>query len=301
MFAATAAIAVRWQFRYAKQRIFGLLRQSPRTHQGRPARTRLMHTPLGKLPVMRKAASYIEQARTPPRPYGQIQSDLPPPASTTIFPSTFLASIDQRAPLSFSNASGGSQCSRARQQDARLRLAFHPLRQRSSQSHWRHAAGVDAFPIARRRSARLLLKLPRPNTNSRGAVTLVFKEALKVTSCRWNHYQEKTRFGLPSGTGFLKHQGLLQLARESLAVLTDKGIPQGLRRRAFKNHLPAFPGYYGEMVWISMMLGQWLLSWAFIHHNRNQIWRNGRAIALTDARHRQSVVPVRRPTYVPCS
>lgn len=24
-----------------------------------------MHTPLGKLPVMRKAASYIEQARTP--------------------------------------------------------------------------------------------------------------------------------------------------------------------------------------------------------------------------------------------
>jgi len=89
-----------------------------------------------------------------------------------------------------------------------------------------------------------------------------FKEALRDFLPQEIITKKKQGFGLPFGHWVLKHQGLLQLARESLAVLTDKGI---LRKdfvdELFKNHLPAFPGYYGEMVWISMMLGQWLLAY----------------------------------------
>ena len=86
-----------------------------------------------------------------------------------------------------------------------------------------------------------------------------FKEALHGFLPQEIITKKKQGFGLPFGHWVLKHQGLLKLARESLAVLTEKNI---LRKdfvdELFTTHLPAFPGYYGEMVWISMMLGQWL-------------------------------------------
>ena len=86
-----------------------------------------------------------------------------------------------------------------------------------------------------------------------------FKEALKDFLPPEIITKKKQGFGLPYGHWVLKHKGLDKLARESLDVLVERNI---LRKdfvsELFSTHLPAYPGYYGEMVWISMMLGQWL-------------------------------------------
>jgi asparagine synthase (glutamine-hydrolysing) len=51
---------------------------------------------------------------------------------------------------------------------------------------------------------------------------------------------------------------LKALAMDSLALLRDRGVvrPDFMDRLAVEL-LPQFPAYYGEMVWILMMLGQW--------------------------------------------
>ena len=51
--------------RYAKQRVFGYYENVPGLIKGALLEPVIMQTPLGKLPLMRKAASYIEQATTP--------------------------------------------------------------------------------------------------------------------------------------------------------------------------------------------------------------------------------------------
>jgi asparagine synthase (glutamine-hydrolysing) len=52
---------------------------------------------------------------------------------------------------------------------------------------------------------------------------------------------------------------LKALAVDSLRSIGERGL---VRRDFVKTligtHLPAHPGYYGEMVWILMMLEQWL-------------------------------------------
>ena len=41
--------------------------------------------------------------------------------------------------------------------------------------------------------------------------------------------------------------------------LADRGIVRhDFIDTLLKQHLPAYPGYYGEMVWIMMMMEQWM-------------------------------------------
>ncbi|MDP1692572.1 MAG: asparagine synthase, partial [Burkholderiaceae bacterium] len=56
-----------------------------------------------------------------------------------------------------------------------------------------------------------------------------------------------------------KHPALQRLATDSLHSLAGRGIVQpAFIETLLKELLPAHPGYYGEMVWILMMLEQWL-------------------------------------------
>ena len=54
---------------------------------------------------------------------------------------------------------------------------------------------------------------------------------------------------------------LNKLATESLHGLADRGIVRHeFIDTLLKEHLPAHPGFYGELVWIMTMLEQWLRS-----------------------------------------
>jgi asparagine synthase (glutamine-hydrolysing) len=56
-----------------------------------------------------------------------------------------------------------------------------------------------------------------------------------------------------------QHAALRQLAVDSLQSLAGRGLvrPQFIQT-LIQDLLPLHPGYYGEMVWILMMMEQWM-------------------------------------------
>jgi asparagine synthase (glutamine-hydrolysing) len=86
-----------------------------------------------------------------------------------------------------------------------------------------------------------------------------FKEALRDFLPDAILTKKKHGFGLPFGAWANTHAGLKSLALDSIATLRDRGIVrEAFLQELIAKHLPEHPEYYGEMVWILMMLGQWL-------------------------------------------
>ena len=71
--------------------------------------------------------------------------------------------------------------------------------------------------------------------------------------------KQKKGFGLPFGVWANRHPALQALAADSVRSFAQRGVvrPEFVRR-LLDELLPAHPGYYGELVWILMMLEQWL-------------------------------------------
>jgi asparagine synthase (glutamine-hydrolysing) len=86
-----------------------------------------------------------------------------------------------------------------------------------------------------------------------------FKEALRGFLPDEIIAKKKHGFGLPFVFWVNGHAGLRKLATDTLDSLRERGIvrPEFLDA-LLTTHLPAHPGYYGEMVWVLMMLEQWL-------------------------------------------
>ncbi len=56
-----------------------------------------------------------------------------------------------------------------------------------------------------------------------------------------------------------RHTDLHALAADAVHGLARRGIVrEAFVARLLREHLPAHPGYYGELVWIFMMLELWL-------------------------------------------
>mgnify|MGYP005853286071 CR=1 FL=1 len=71
--------------------------------------------------------------------------------------------------------------------------------------------------------------------------------------------KKKRGFGLPFGVWATRHEGLRAFARDSLQALAGRGIVrEAFVRTLLDERLPEHPGYYGDMVWILMMLEQWM-------------------------------------------
>jgi len=94
-----------------------------------------------------------------------------------------------------------------------------------------------------------------------------FKEALRGFLPQETITKKKQGFGLPFGVWATEHRGLRSLAEDSLYSLGSRGIvrPEFVES-LLTEHLATHPGYYGEMVWILMMLEQWLQ--AHNHHHK---------------------------------
>jgi asparagine synthase (glutamine-hydrolysing) len=117
------------------------------------------------------------------------------------------------------------------------------------------------FPLLDDRLLDFSLKLPTAYKLKGVKLRWFFKEALRGFLPDDILTKKKHGFGLPFGPWAVNHAPLNKLATDSLHGLADRGIV----RREFidtllKDHLPAHPGFYGELVWIMTMLEQWLQS-----------------------------------------
>jgi asparagine synthase (glutamine-hydrolysing) len=86
-----------------------------------------------------------------------------------------------------------------------------------------------------------------------------FKEALRGFLPDEIITKKKQGFGLPFGVWLTRHSALMALAQDSLDSLAPRGIVRpAFVQRLTRDLLPQHPGYFGEMVWILMMMEQWL-------------------------------------------
>lgn len=252
--------------RYAKQRVFGYYEKVPGLLKGALLEPIIMKTPMGKLPLMRKAASYIEQANTP-LPERTAQYNLIYHLGMDkVFPPDFFRSVDSQAPVKlqrrvWENTTAHALVNKMLSFDWRFTLADNDLPKVLGAT--RLAEIEVIFPLLDDDLLDFSLALP-PEYKLKGLqLRWFFKEALRDFLPPEIITKKKQGFGLPYGHWVLKHKGLDKLARESLDVLVQRGIlDRKFVSELFTTHLPAYPGYYGEMVWISMMLGQWLAAHA---------------------------------------
>ena len=250
--------------RYAKDRIFGWWGRLPaplRTGALEP----LLATQRGSaVGLLRKAASYAEQASVPMPDRQQMYNLLLRLGADNVLTPGLLAQVDRSAPLAqqrlvWSGAAGANASALNRQLafDWRYTLAESDLPKVRGATQ---LAGVGVgYPMLDVRLLAFSCRLPDEYKLKGLKLRWFFKEALRGLLPAEIIAKKKQGFGLPFGVWANQHAGLQALARESLHGIADRGLV----RRAFIDeligqHLPAHPGYYGEMVWILMMLEQWL-------------------------------------------
>jgi asparagine synthase (glutamine-hydrolysing) len=120
-------------------------------------------------------------------------------------------------------------------------------------------AGLQvAFPFLDRELLVFSMRLPSEYKLRGLKLRWFFKEALRGFLPDEILAKRKHGFGLPFGVWTVGHEGLQSLAADSLGSLADRGVIRGdFADRLMRQLLPQHPGYFGEMVWILMMLEQW--------------------------------------------
>lgn len=250
--------------RYAKQRIFDLYQHIPgaiRTGLMEPLLVSSLST---SFPLFRKAASYVEQASVPMPDRLQMYNLITRLGIEQVLSKDFLAQIDICSPLQhqrqvWSAAQTANNTNRELAFDWRYTLAESDLPKVCGTTR---LAGLDVgFPMLDDDLLAFSMRLPIDYKLKGQKLRWFFKEALRGFLPDEILVKKKQGFGLPFGVWLTRHDALRQLARNSVMGLVDRRILRGeFVEQLFNKQLQEHPGYYGEMIWISMMLEQWLLS-----------------------------------------
>ncbi|MFO1268266.1 MAG: asparagine synthase-related protein [Rubrivivax sp.] len=248
--------------RYAKQRVFGWYQGVPAPLRAGLLEPLLERTPLGTLPGLKKGRSYIEQAKVPMPERDEFYNLLTRMGLADVLTPEFLERVDVRAPARLRRevwdaAKTGSDVNRALAFDWRFTLADNDLPKVRGTTA---LAGIDVrFPFLADELFAFSLKLPAAYKLKGLKLRWFFKEALRGFLPDEIITKKKQGFGLPFGVWATQHAGLKALAGDSLSSLAGRGIvrPEFIAALIDKR-LPEHPHFYGEMVWILMMLEQWL-------------------------------------------
>jgi asparagine synthase (glutamine-hydrolysing) len=249
--------------RYATQRLFdayNILPQSLRRGVLEPLLADVAWT--RKIPGLRQAGGYMRHARVPLPDRMETFNLIEALGVESILTPSFLAGIDRGAPLKhrrevWHKCSAKSLVNRMLAYDWRFTLADSDLPKVRGTTR---LAGVSVgFPLLDNALTDFSMTL-EPEWKLKGMkLRWFFKESLRGFLPDEIISKKKHGFGLPFGPWAIRHAGLRKLAQNSLENLVDRSIVQGnFVHDLFHNHLPAHPGYYGEMVWILMMLEIWL-------------------------------------------
>jgi asparagine synthase (glutamine-hydrolysing) len=111
-------------------------------------------------------------------------------------------------------------------------------------------------------------RLPIPHKVDGQALRPRFRAAMQGGLPQETLAKSKHGFGLPFGVWLGSHGGLQELADDSLTTLGTRGwfddaLLRRLRDELHSSHL----AYWGELVWVLVMLEQWLRQHATAPHS----------------------------------
>jgi asparagine synthase (glutamine-hydrolysing) len=248
--------------RYAKQKVFGFYENVPEALRRSVLEPVSEQAWTGHVPVLRKAASYVRQARVPMPDRMQTYNLLEHLGLSTVLSERFLQSVDANAP-------------HQQQREVWAQSKGAPLVDRMLAIDWRYTlaecdlpkvcgttalAGVNVgFPMLDDRLLDFSLRLPVQYKVKGLKLRWFFKEALRGFLPDEIITKKKQGFGLPFGVWLTRDPALMRLAADSVSALAERGlVREEFARSLLNERLHDHPGYYGEMIWILTMLEQWL-------------------------------------------
>jgi asparagine synthase (glutamine-hydrolysing) len=249
--------------RYAKQRVFDAYYAFPEAvRRGLLEPLLLGGTWPRRVPLLKKVASYVEQARVPMPERMETYNLLTRFGAATVFGDRLLAQIEASEPARlqqevYSRHSAPSLINRMLAYDWRFTLADNDLPKVTGTTQL--AGTAVGFPLLDDDLLDFSLQLA-PSLKVRGlTLRYFFKQALRGFLPDEIIRKRKHGFGLPFGPWLVRHEGLRKLARESVDSLAARGVVRPeLAHELFSVRLQEHPGYFGEMIWILMMLERWL-------------------------------------------
>ncbi len=247
--------------RYAKQRVFGYFDRAPGVV--RAAMQGMLAPALwDAVPIVKKARSYVQQASVPMPDRMQTYNLLTRIGIGTIFEPSFIEQVDVDAPIEamrawYRRTNATSPLNRMLAFDMKYTLTDNDLPKVVTACA---LAGVQvAFPFLDDAVVAFAERLD-PALKLKGLqLRWFFKHALRDFLPPEILTKSKHGFGLPFGIWLGRDPALNALAFASLESLKQRGIV----RTAFIDQLRAdlladHATYYGELVWVLMMLEQWL-------------------------------------------
>lgn len=246
--------------RYAKQKVFELYANLPGVLKTgiRSTLAALPQTPA----LLRKARSYVEQASVPLPDRLESYNFLHRIDAATMFTPDFLQQVDQHAPEElmrdiYRRPADASSLNRMMYLDWQRTLADNDLRkvQRTCE-----LAGVDVvYPLLDDELVEFSCRVPSRMKLPGHRLRYFYKQATQDFLPAEILRKKKHGFGLPFGIWMKEHPALRAMACESLGQLAQRGwIRAEFIDEVLKLHNTAHSSYYGELVWILVMLEQWL-------------------------------------------
>jgi asparagine synthase (glutamine-hydrolysing) len=250
--------------RYAKQRVFGLYEHVPSVLKQYLLEPLLGTRAAAGFPLTRKAGSYVEQARVPMPDRLQMYNLVMRLGVAQVLTPGMMAQIDTGLPLQLQREVwyAHGPCSHLNQElayDWRFTLAESDLPKVLGATR---LAGVGVgFPMLDDALLAFSLRLPTGHKLKGMQLRWFFKEALRGFLPDDILKKKKQGFGLPFGVWANQTPALKALAKDALDGLVERGVVRAdFVHDLLAKRLPEHPGYFGEMVWILMMLEQWLRS-----------------------------------------
>ncbi len=246
--------------RYAKQKIFDLYSCIPRA-----LRQALIEPVAFALPAMgpfQKLQSYIRQAQVPLPDRLEAYNFLHRTPLSEVFESDFLKHINPADPVKqmrevYQRAHASSSINRMMYLDLKQTLADNDLRKVNRMCA---LAGVDVrYPLLDEDIVAFAATIP-PELQVKGVhLRYFFKEALRDFLPAETLTKSKHGFGLPFGLWMNTHAPLRELAYDSLHSFRQRGyIKPAYLDQLIEQHRAGHASYYGVMIWVIMMLEQWL-------------------------------------------
>ncbi|MDZ7752589.1 MAG: asparagine synthase C-terminal domain-containing protein [Gammaproteobacteria bacterium] len=248
--------------RYVTQEVFERYGRAPAPLRG------LMDLPfaalpfLKTLPLLRKAHSYITQAKVPLPDRLQRYNFLHRMATAEMFSADFLAGVDQELPLElqrnrYREPAEASRVNRMLYFDWKFTLADNDLRKVNRTAE---LAGVEVrYPMISDGMVELSCRIPTRLKLKDNRLRWFYRQAMEGYLPDQVLRKSKHGFGLPFGVWMADYAPLRDLATHSLERQKGAGIfrPEFLDR-LLEMHRTGHAAYYGELVWVIMMLDLWL-------------------------------------------
>jgi asparagine synthase (glutamine-hydrolysing) len=214
------------------------------------------------LPPWRKLRSYVRQAAVPLPDRLETYNFLQRAPLAEIFEPDFLQQVNAEEPLelqraAYESAAASSYVDRMMHLDLKFTLADNDLRKVSRMCE---LAGVEVrYPLLDDALVAFSGELP-PELKVRGLkLRYFFKQALRDFLPPETIAKKKHGFGLPFGIWLREYPPLHALATQSMAAFGRRGIlRQAYLDDLLRRHEGDHATYYGVMIWVIMMLEQWL-------------------------------------------